>query len=222
MASSGQLSENNSGGRIHSNSSSNTERQFRECVADAFHEVRRRYPEETFLHRRRFSNRDLVDVLSSRGLSHVSPSAGGKGGCSPDGGVISVQTVSGAWLPVFIGENKWQEANAGNAVERAVKNVVFFQHLLVAHDYFPYMINLNGGIADPRYGTLFDRVSMVGGFMPLNRVFVRGDPAEPRVRPFSFFVSEQFDREAIYPAILQVVDESVAYLRGAGELRPAK
>ena len=59
---------------------------------------------------------------------------------------------------------------------------------------------------------------MVGGFMPLNKVHVRNDPATPRVRPFTFLVNETFDYDGTQDAIMQIVKESIEYLNELNKL----
>lgn len=220
MASSEQLSIINRNGQIHTNSGINTEKTFNDCVNDTFFKVLDTYPQYIFSQKKNLKNTELVSVLTESGfcISNQTLNGGSSGGCSPDGGLFYIICNDATVLPVFIGENKWQAANQGNALERSVKNIVWFQHYLVQYDYFPYLLNLNGTITTIDRGTYYDRISMVGGFMPLNKVHVRNDPATPRIRPFTFLVNEKFDYAATQNAILEIVKESIGYLNELGKL----
>lgn len=220
MASAEQLSIINRDGTIHKNNGINTEKTFNDCVNDTFHKVLELYPQYRFSQKKNLKNTELVSVLNESGfnISNQTLNGGTAGGCSPDGGVYYIGCDDATWLPVFIGENKWQAANQGNALERSVKNIVWFQHYLVQYDYFPYLLNLNGTITTIDRGTYYDRISMVGGFMPLNKVHVRNDPATPRIRPFTFLVNETFDYNGTQDAIMQIVKESIEYLNELNKL----
>lgn len=213
MANAAQLSKNNQNGRIRINDSINTESTFNDCVQDTFVELQGLYPEFEFSHRKLFKNTELIQVLNESGLTAEKVLLGGEGGqCRPDGGSYLIKCQDDTWMPVFIGENKWQDDNPGNALERAVKNIVFFQHYLVQYDYFPYLLNLNGSIVNPNKGSYFDRITMVGGYMPVNKVFVRNDPDTPRIRPFTFMMNPVFQYETIRATIKEIVSQSLRYL----------
>lgn len=220
MASAEQLSIINRDGRIHINSGINTEKTFNDCVNETFNEIQNFYPQYTFSQKKNLKNTELLSVINESGFSVTSQvlNGGTAGGCSPDGGVYYITCNDDLRLPVFIGENKWQAANQGNALERSVKNIVWFQHYLVKYDYFPYLLNLNGTITTIDRGSYYDRISMVGGFMPLNKVHVRSDTATPRIRPFTFLVNEKFDYNAVQAVILQIVKESIGYLNEISKL----
>ena len=220
MASAEQLSINNRNGRIQINNEINTEKTFNDCVNDTFFKVLELYPQYNFYQKKNLKNTELVSVLAESGfnVSNQILNGGASGGCSPDGGLYYIGCNDATWLPVFIGENKWQAANQGNALERSVKNLVWFQHYLVQYDYFPYLLNLNGTITTIDRGTYYDRISMVGGFMPLNKVHVKNDPATPRIRPFTFLVNETFDYDVTQNAIMQIVKEAIEYLNELSKL----
>ena len=219
MANSKQLSANNQGGRIRINDDINTESNFSNCVKNSFEQIKIKYPKLELTHIKSIRNTELVNILNEAGVKGEKKLLGGdKGGCSPDGGIFYVKCKDELLLPVFIGENKWQEDNPGNALERAVKNLVFFQHLLIKYDYFPYLINLNGSIVNDSKGTYFDRLTMVGGFMSLDTVYVKSDPTTPRIRPFTFTMSKEFNYNFVNKLILDIVDESISYLYDINKL----
>jgi hypothetical protein len=215
MANSAQLSKNNQNAQVWINWGENTERDFKSCIKEVFESLKEHYPAHEFVHKGSVNNETLMESFN-----RYSPSAARKlngsngGGSNPDGGVIYVRCKDDKWMPVFIGENKHQEDNPGNALERALKNITFFKNLLIAEDYFPYLINVNGPIVNDKKGSYFDRITQDGGFMPVNEVHVKSDPAKPRLRPFTFILDKEFDYEKVKLFSLQIIKESMDYLEG--------
>jgi hypothetical protein len=215
MANSAQLSKNNQNAQVWINWGENTERDFKSCIKEVFEGLKDLYPEREFVHKGSVNNETLMESFN-----RYSPSAARKlngsngGGSNPDGGVIYVRCKGDKWMPVFIGENKHQEDNPGNALERALKNITFFKNLLIAEDYFPYLINVNGPIVNDKKGSYFDRITQDGGFMPVNEVHVKSDPAKPRLRPFTFILDKDFDYEKVKLFSLEIINESMDYLEG--------
>jgi len=220
MADSNQLRKNNLGGTVRKNDDINTESNFNSCVEKTFNDICNLYPNYTFKHEKSFLNTKLIETLDDANVpgEKILLGTGNSGKASPDGGIIYIKCSDNNWLPVFIGENKWQEDNPGNALERAVKNLVYFQLVLIKYDYFPYLINLNGGIVNESRGTYFDRITMVGGFMPINKVHVKSDPRSPRVRPFSFYMNKEFQFNAINKVIIDIINQSIEYLNEINKL----
>lgn len=219
MADSKQLSKNNQNAKIWTNWSVNTERDFKGCIAEVVTLLETKYPEYEFNHRSSVNNQMLVESFVKYDPKHTAVMNGAKGGSSnPDGGVIEIKTKTGTWVPVFIGENKHQEDNPGNAIERSVKNISFFKNLLISEDYFPYLLNINGPIVNERKGSLFDRISQDGGFMPVNVVHVKNNPKTPRLRPFTIALDKEFDYDKVRDMSLAIIAESIDYLKSSKKL----
>lgn len=217
MANSAQLSLNNRNAQVWTNWNENTEKSFKICVADALEEAKQKYDLE-FTHIRKVNNVKLTETFATYSQGHESYMNGSNGGGSnPDGGVIYVKGKDSSY-PVFIGENKHQEDNPGNAIERSLKNISFFKNLLINEDYFPYLLNINGPIVNPRKGSYFDRISQDGGFMEVNKVFVKSNPATPRLRPFTILLDKDFDYDKVKQATLDIIDESISYLKSIDKL----
>lgn len=217
MANSAQLSLNNRNAQVWTNWNENTEKSFKICISDAFEEIQQTYAYE-FVHKRKVLNTQLTESFSIYADNHQSYMNGSKGGGSnPDGGVIYVKGKD-ADYPVFIGENKHQEDNPGNAIERSLKNISFFKNLLINENYFPYLLNINGPIVNDTKGSYFDRISQDGGFMQVNKVFVTNDPNTPRLRPFTILLHKEFDYKTVKQTTLEIVKQSIDYLKSIDKL----
>lgn len=219
MADSSQLSKNNQNGKIWENWSNNTERDFKSCISDVLNTIQSLYPEYSFYHVKSIKNASLIDIFKKHSSDHT-PTLNGSngGGCNPDGGVIFIQCKDGLDMPVLIGENKHQNDNPGNAIERSVKNIDFFKNFLIEENYFPYLININGGIVNPNKGSLFDRITQSGGFMAVNSVHVRSDSKTPRLRPFTVILDREFNYDKVKDLSLCIIKESIGYLKDANKL----
>ena len=219
MANSAQLSKNNKNAQVWVNWGVNTEKDFKTCIKEVVDILSVTYPKLEFKHIGKVNNQTLIESFNKYSPKHTTSLNGSNGGgCNPDGGVIYVKTKQGEFMPVFIGENKHQEDNPGNAIERALKNISFFKNLLIAEDYFPYLLNINGPIVNDRKGSLFDRISQDGGFMPVNTIHVKSDPATPRLRPFTIVLDKDFDYDKIKDMSLKIVQESISYLKATKKL----
>ena len=219
MANSAQLSKNNQNAQVWVNWKDNTEKNFKTCVNDVFHSLNEKYPEFKFEHSGNVKNQTLVESFRKYAPAHHSVINGSNtGGCSPDGGVIYVECKDKSLMPVFIGENKHQEDNPGNAIERSLKNISFFKNLLISEDYFPYLLNINGPIVNDRKGSLFDRIAQDGGFMPINNVYVRSNPSTPRLRPFTIALDKNFDYNKVKTMSFEIIKESIGYLKNVNKL----
>lgn len=213
MANSAQLSKNNKNAQVWTNWKDNTERDFKTCIKEVFETVKTVYPGLEFTHDSKVKNITVMESIKNYKPDHISMLNGSNGGgSSPDGGVIYVQTKKG-FMPIFIGENKHQEDNPGNAIERSLKNISFFKNLLIQEDYFPYLLNINGPIVNDRKGSLFDRITQDGGFMTVNEIHVLSDPKTPRLRPFTVSLDKDFDYEKIKSFSLSIVEKSLGYLK---------
>jgi hypothetical protein len=219
MANSAQLSKNNQNAQVWVNWGGNTERDFKTCIKEVFESLTTVYPQYQFIHLGKVNNQTLIESFNRYSPTHVTSLNGSDaGGCNPDGGVIYIKCADDKYMPVFIGENKHQDDNPGNALERAIKNIEFFKGILIAEDYFPYLININGPIVNDKKGSYFDRVTQVGGFMTINTVHVKSDPATPRLRPFTVLLDKEFDYDKVKTASLSIIAEAVDYLAGNDKL----
>jgi hypothetical protein len=219
MANSAQLSKNNQNAKVWANWGDNTEKDFKVCIKEVFNSLSNTYPQYEFTHEGKTSNQTLVESYRQYSPAHtISLNGSDSGGCNPDGGVIYVKCNDGMFMPVFIGENKHQGDNPGNALERAIKNIEFFKGILIAEDYFPYLININGPIVNDTKGAYFDRITQVGGFMPINTVHVKSDPATPRLRPFTILLDKEFDYDKVKNTSLGVISEAIDYLKNTNKL----
>lgn len=219
MANSDQLSKNNKNAQIWTNWEDNTERDFKTCIKKVFETLSTVYPEYKFIHIKNVNNQTLIESFSNYDPLHISVLNGSNGGgCNPDGGVISIEIKNGKYMPVFIGENKHQEDNPGNAIERSLKNISFFKNLLINEDYFPYLLNINGPIVNNRKGSLFDRIVQDGGFMPINTVHVKNNPDTPRLRPFTILLDKDFDYDKVKKISFEIIKESIDHLKNVNKL----
>ena len=219
MANSDQLSKNNKNAQIWTNWGDNTERDFKTCIEKVFEILPTVYPEYNFIHTKKVSNQTLIESFSNYDPLHTSVLNGSNGGgCNPDGGVISIKIKNGKYMPVLIGENKHQNDNPGNAIERSLKNISFFKNYLISEDYFPYILNINGPIVNDKKGSLFDRITQDGGFMQINTVYVKSNPKTPRLRPFTILLDKNFDLIKVRNTCFEIIKESINYLKNVNKL----
>lgn len=122
------------------------------------------YPMLTFRYRK-----DLYKKEINEALQRIDPYLGqtlfvDNASIRPDGGLIEVQDDDGAWRIVLVSEAKHQGKDieniragklvgtkndqdlmaAGNAIERAYKNVNEIANFMLAERYFPYILFLEG------------------------------------------------------------------------------
>ena len=214
MANSSQLSKNNQNAQVWANWDINTEASFKSCINNVYSEIKGIYSDFDFVHSSKVTNQTLIESFNNYAPTHATTLNGVNGGGStPDGGIIYVKCKDASLMPVFIGENKHQEDNPGNAIERSLKNISFFKNLLISENYFPYLLNINGPIVNDRKGSLFDRIAQDGGFMPVNKVYVTNDPATPRLRPFTIILDKSFDFKKVKGMSLEIIDKSIEYLK---------
>lgn len=126
--------------------------------------LRREYPQLSFRHRKELKKEEINQALQavdpSLGQTLFVPSAR----IIPDGGLIEVQDDNGHWRVVLVseakhqgkdieniragklvGKNKDQDImSAGNAIERAYKNVNEIANYMLRERHFPYVLFLEG------------------------------------------------------------------------------
>ena len=126
--------------------------------------LKRKFPELNFRYRKELSKREINAALQkidkNLGQTLFVPNACIK----PDGGIIEVKDDNGNWRVVLISEAKYQGKDienikqgklvgknndqilmaAGNAIERAHKNICEIANFMLAEAYFPYVLFLEG------------------------------------------------------------------------------
>ena len=137
-------------------------------VSDTSHivinELEKEYPQLLFRYRREISKREINEALS-----RIDPYLGQtlyveNARIKPDGGIIEVKDFKGNWRVVLVSEAKHQGKDieniingklvgnnsdqdtmvAGNAIERAYKNICEMANYMLFEPYFPYVLFLEG------------------------------------------------------------------------------
>lgn len=124
--------------------------------------LEKEYPQLRFRHRSAISKEEINEALKK-----IDPALGQtlfvpKSRVIPDGGLVEVKDDSGSWRVVLVSEAKHQGRDveniregrlvgkgqdlmvAGNAIERAHKNISEFANLMLGEQYFPYVLFLEG------------------------------------------------------------------------------
>lgn len=136
-------------------------RQISALIAEKLHEE---FPTLSFRHRNGVRKEEI-----NRALQSVDPELGqtlfvANSNIIPDGGIVEVKDDNGAWRVVLVAEAKYQGKDienvksgklvgkngdqdlmsAGNAIERAHKNISEIANLMLAESHFPYVLFLEG------------------------------------------------------------------------------
>jgi type II restriction enzyme len=143
--------------KIHESSVDNT-------TTYVLKKIKEEYPHFTFRYRKSVSKKEINDSLkkmdSELGQTLFVP----KSCIKPDGGIIEVKDKNGEWRIVLITEAKFQGKDienikkgilvgklsnqdlmvAGNAIERAPKNIIETRNLMISESHFPYILFLEG------------------------------------------------------------------------------
>lgn len=130
----------------------------------AMEQLKKEFPKLTFRYRHELSKQEINESLQkidkSLGQTLFVPNARIK----PDGGIIEVADDNGNWRVVVVSEAKYQGKDienikkgqlvgkhgdqilmaAGNAIERAHKNVCEIANFMLMEPYFPYILFLEG------------------------------------------------------------------------------
>ena len=126
--------------------------------------LREKYPNLEFRHRKSISKEEINQALRKidRSLGQTIFVSNAK--ISPDGGIIEVKDDAGAWRVILVSEAKHQGNDieniksvklvgkngdqdlmvAGNAIERAHKNIFEIANFMLAESHFPYVLFLEG------------------------------------------------------------------------------
>jgi type II restriction enzyme len=126
--------------------------------------IQEEYPHLTFRYRRSVSKKEINDSLKKIDSELGQTLFVSKSCIKPDGGIIEVKDKNGEWRVVLITEAKFQGKDienikkgilvgklsdqdlmvAGNAIERAPKNIIETRNLMISEPHFPYILFLEG------------------------------------------------------------------------------
>lgn len=122
------------------------------------------YPDWTFRHRTEISKKEINNKLSSLDSNLGQVLFVERASIKPDGGIIEVEDKSGHFRVVIVSESKHQGNDvekirsgtkqgknkdkdlmvAGNAIERAHKNIMELRNYMLDELHFPYVVFLQG------------------------------------------------------------------------------
>lgn len=149
---------------IFSNEAKNLDMEVGDISHLVVHYLEKEYPKLIFRHRTSISKEEI-----NAALRKIDPELGQtlyvqNSNIIPDGGIIEVKDDSGDWRVILVSEAKHQGKDienikqgilvgknsdqdlmvAGNAIERAHKNISEIANLMLAESHFPYVIFLDG------------------------------------------------------------------------------
>jgi type II restriction enzyme len=138
------------------------------CVHDTIiyflKKIQEECPHFTFRYRKSVSKKEINDSLKKMDSELGQTLFVSKSCIKPDGGIIEVKDKNGEWRIVLITEAKFQGKDienikkgilvgklsnqdlmvAGNAIERAPKNIIETRNLMISESHFPYILFLEG------------------------------------------------------------------------------
>ncbi len=126
--------------------------------------LKKEFPKLTFRYRSDLSKREINEALQKIDKSLGQTLFVSNARIKPDGGIIEVKDDNGNWRVVVVSEAKYQGKDienikrgklvgknndqvlmaAGNAIERAHKNVCEIANFMLTEPYFPYILFLEG------------------------------------------------------------------------------
>lgn len=126
--------------------------------------LNKEFPKLTFRYRSDLSKREINEALQKIDKSLGQTLFVSNARIKPDGGIIEVKDDNGNWRVVVVSEAKYQGKDienikrgklvgknndqvlmaAGNAIERAHKNVCEIANFMLTEPYFPYILFLEG------------------------------------------------------------------------------
>ena len=126
--------------------------------------LKKEFPKLTFRYRSDLSKREINEALQKIDKSLGQTLFVSNARIKPDGGIIEVKDDNGNWRVVVVSETKYQGKDienikrgklvgknndqvlmaAGNAIERAHKNVCEIANFMLTEPYFPYILFLEG------------------------------------------------------------------------------
>ena len=221
--------------------------------------LEQKFPQLSFRYRRGVTKKEINETLQkidkSLGQTLFVPSARIK----PDGGIIEVKDDYGNWRIVVVSEAKYQGKDienikkgklvgvnnnqilmaAGNAIERAHKNIHEIANLMLMEPYFPYILFLEGSnfltqnvtIKRPdgstytivyNDGTLnrLDRLTAANYGMPINtnlckNKFVQHEDKTIMLQAASIYTQgngRSWDRQKMFEIMFEVAETSLQML----------
>lgn len=143
--------------QIHDSSVSQTA-----CLA--LNTLSQQYPQLLFRHRQNISKKEINNALQKIDNELGQTLFVEEASIKPDGGIIEVKDDNGAWRVILVSEAKHQGKDidnikqgklvgklnnqdlmvAGNAIERAHKNISEIANFMLSESYFPYVLFLEG------------------------------------------------------------------------------
>ncbi len=232
-----------------------------EISRDVVAKLESNYPQLTFRYRESIEKREINEALQK-----VDPSLGQtlyveNANIIPDGGIIEVKDDNGKWRVILVSEAKHQGKDienirkgdlvgknkdqdlmvAGNAIERAHKNISEIANFMLAESHFPYVLFLEGSNfltetinvtrPDGRVVTLeynsgmlnrLDRLTAANYGMPLNtnlckNIFVKHKDKMIMLQAASIFTQgngRRWVRKEIFDIMLDVSKTSLQILGG--------
>ncbi len=181
-----------------------------------------------------------------------------KSSVKPDGGIIEVLDNQEQWRIILVSEAKHQGKDidnillgkmvgkrkdqdlmvAGNAIERSHKNICEFRNLMIAEDYFPYVLFLQGSnflietqtitrpdgrkvVLKHDNGALnrIDRLTAANYSMPINtnsckNLFIEIGEKRVMLQAVSIFTKAvEWGIEEMYPKMLEVAETAMEILK---------
>ena len=143
--------------QIHDSSVSQTA-----CLA--LNTLSQQYPQLLFRHRQNISKKEINNALQKIDNELGQTLFVEEASIKPDGGIIEVKDDNGTWRIILVSEAKHQGKDidnikqgklvgklnnqdlmvAGNAIERAHKNISEIANFMLSESYFPYVLFLEG------------------------------------------------------------------------------
>jgi type II restriction enzyme len=144
----------------------------------------------------------------------------------PDGGALRIKEWGQPFRYVLIAEAKRQGTNdlrakkgqdeqrSGNAVERMGKNMRGFDALFLGEKITPFVCFGEGWDFKPE-STILDRVAVLNGFFPINRIFVHTIKiGSETLRPTTlFFREDAWSPSEMYEVLIDVTEQAINYYR---------
>jgi type II restriction enzyme len=133
-------------------------------TTQVFEKIQEEHPHLTFRYRKSVSKKEINNSLKKMDSELGQTLFVSKSCIKPDGGIIEVKDKNGEWRIVLITEAKFQGKDienikkgllvgklsdqdlmvAGNAIERAPKNIIETRNLMISESHFPYILFLEG------------------------------------------------------------------------------
>ena len=139
---------------------------------------------------------------------------------TPDGGILSMISITETRYPILISEKKNQGTNdlrlqegkkrqaQGNAIERLGKNVIGFRTALLSESIFPF-ICFGDGCDFDESSSIPDRVRTIAMFGDLNTIYLHNNG--PFNRGTFFFRPSAWSEAEMFQHCLEIAERSILY-----------